>query len=143
MGQDAFDEIMAENSLNLIKEAYPGTASTEGLKQDEPKQMHTKIYHNCVPSHSAVYNPLWPMDCSLPSSSVHVILQARILEWVAICFSKGNFSTQELNPHLLHWHVDSLPLSYPGNPYNAILLSQKKWTPAICSNMDRHREYYT
>ena len=38
MGQDAFDEIMAENSLNLIKEAYPGTASTKGLKQDEPSR---------------------------------------------------------------------------------------------------------
>ena len=29
-----------------------------------------------------------PMDCSPPSSSVHGILQARILEWVAISFSK-------------------------------------------------------
>ena len=28
-----------------------------------------------------------PMDCSLPCSSVHGILQARILEWVAISFS--------------------------------------------------------
>ena len=28
------------------------------------------------------------MDCSLPGSSVHGILQARILEWVAILFSK-------------------------------------------------------
>ena len=28
-----------------------------------------------------------PMDCSPPSSSVHEILQARILEWVAIPFS--------------------------------------------------------
>ena len=28
-----------------------------------------------------------PMDCSLPGSSLHGILQARILEWVAICFS--------------------------------------------------------
>ena len=31
-----------------------------------------------------------PMDCSLPSSSVHGILQARILEWVAISSSKGS-----------------------------------------------------
>ena len=31
-----------------------------------------------------------PMDCSLPGSSVHGILQARILEWVAIFFSKGS-----------------------------------------------------
>ena len=28
-----------------------------------------------------------PMDCSLPSSSVHGIFQARVLEWVAIAFS--------------------------------------------------------
>jgi len=29
-----------------------------------------------------------PMDCSLPGSSVHGILQARVLEWVAIAFSE-------------------------------------------------------
>ena len=28
-----------------------------------------------------------PMDCSPPGSSIHAILQARILEWVAISFS--------------------------------------------------------
>ena len=31
-----------------------------------------------------------PMDYSLPGSSVHGILQARILEWIAIPFSKGS-----------------------------------------------------
>ena len=31
-----------------------------------------------------------PVGCSLPSSSVHGILQARILEWVAISFSRGS-----------------------------------------------------
>ena len=31
-----------------------------------------------------------PMDCSPPDSSVHGILQARILEWVAIPFSRGS-----------------------------------------------------
>ena len=31
-----------------------------------------------------------PMDYSLPGSSVHGILQARILEWVAISFSRGS-----------------------------------------------------
>ena len=31
-----------------------------------------------------------PMDYSLPGSSVHGILQARVLEWGAIPFSKGN-----------------------------------------------------
>ena len=32
----------------------------------------------------------YPMDCSPPGSSVHRILQARILEWVAISFSRGS-----------------------------------------------------
>ena len=31
-----------------------------------------------------------PVDCSLPSSSVCGILQARVLEWVAISFSRGS-----------------------------------------------------
>ena len=30
-----------------------------------------------------------PMDCSLLGSSLHGILQARVLEWVAISFSRG------------------------------------------------------
>ena len=32
-----------------------------------------------------------PLDCSLPDSSVHGILQTRILKWVAIPFSRGSF----------------------------------------------------
>ena len=28
------------------------------------------------------------MDCSLPGSSIHGIFQARVLEWVAVAFSK-------------------------------------------------------
>ena len=41
-------------------------------------------------SHSVISNPLWPHRLySPPSSSVYGILQARILEWVAVSFSKG------------------------------------------------------
>ena len=41
-----------------------------------------------------------PMDCSLPGSSVHGILQARTLEWVAISFSnagKGKVKVKSLS----------------------------------------------
>ena len=31
-----------------------------------------------------------PMKCKLPGSSVHEILQARILEWVSMLFSRGS-----------------------------------------------------
>ena len=32
-----------------------------------------------------------PIDCSPPGSSVHGILQARILEWVAVSYCRGSF----------------------------------------------------
>ena len=35
------------------------------------------------------------MDCSLPGSSVHEILHARVLEWVTIPFSRGSFQTRD------------------------------------------------
>ena len=57
-----------------------------------------------------------PMDCSPPGSSVRGILQAAILEWVAISSSRGIFLTQGLNLRFLHRQVDSLPLSYQGTP---------------------------
>ena len=31
-----------------------------------------------------------PMDCTVPGSSVHGIFQARVLEWVAVSFSRGS-----------------------------------------------------
>ena len=37
-----------------------------------------------------------PMDSSLPGSSNNGIFQARVLEWVAIAFSKRKLSTEEL-----------------------------------------------
>ena len=40
-------------------------------------------------SHSVMSNSLWPHGCSRPSSSVHEILQATVLEWLAIPFSRG------------------------------------------------------
>ena len=42
-----------------------------------------------------------PMDCSLPSSSIHGIFQARVLEWVAIAFPMTLTMFQEI-PHLLY-----------------------------------------
>ena len=36
-----------------------------------------------------------PMDCSLPSSTVHEISQARILGWVAISFSRGSLQPRD------------------------------------------------
>ena len=54
------------------------------------------------------------MDCSPPCSSVHGILQTRILEWVAMPSSRGSDRPRDqtcVSLHLLHWQADSLPLA--------------------------------
>ena len=53
---------------------------------------------------------LWPHGCSPPGSSVHGILQARILEWVAISSCRGCFQPRDRTPVscLLHWQADPL-----------------------------------
>ena len=63
-------------------------------------------------------------DCSLPGSSIHGILQARILEWVAMPFSSP---TQGSNQSLLHWQVDSLPLNHLGSPGQGDMIDNLQW----------------
>ena len=59
-----------------------------------------------------------PMDCSLPGFPVHGIFQTRILEWVAISFSRGSSRTRD-RTHISslgsHWQADSLLLSHQGS----------------------------
>ena len=56
-----------------------------------------------------------PMDCSLPGSSVHGILQARILKGVAISFSR-DFPYPAIDPGSPALQVDSLPNELSGKP---------------------------
>ena len=53
---------------------------------------------------------------SLPGSSVHGILQARILEWVAISFSRGSSQTGDSTWVLLHCRLILYHLSHQGSP---------------------------
>ena len=77
-----------------------------------PQCMHTKLLQSCP----TLY-PLWTVAHQAPLSME--ILQARILEWVAIPFSRGIFPTQRSNLCvlcLLHWQAGSLPLAPPAKP---------------------------
>ena len=69
----------------------------------------------CMHAYSVMSDSLQLHGCSLPGPSVHGILQARILEWVAMPSSRGIFPTQGSNPCLLHWQADSL-LHHLGSP---------------------------
>ena len=59
------------------------------------------------------------MDYSLPVSSVHVIFQARILEWVAI--SRGS-SRSGIETGSLVLQSDFLPTELPGKPITGSLM---------------------
>ena len=52
---------------------------------------------------SVVSDSCDPMDCSLQGSSVHGISQVRILEWVAISFSRRSFQTKRIEPASLQF----------------------------------------
>ena len=43
-----------------------------------------------------------PVDCSPPGSSVHAILQARIMEWVVMPFSRGSSPTRHISMSVSH-----------------------------------------
>ena len=60
----------------------------------------------------------WTVACQAPLSMG--ILQARILEWVAISFFRGIFPNQGLNPGLLHCRQELAIycLSHQGSPEN-------------------------
>ena len=68
----------------------PRAAQTFRIFQNIPCwTFHCAVELACVHAQACV-TLCDPMDCSLPGSSVRGILQARILEWIAISFSRGS-----------------------------------------------------
>ena len=54
--------------------------------------------------------------CDPMDYTVHGILQSRVLEWVAVPFSRGIFPTQGSNPGLLHCRWILYQLNHQGSP---------------------------
>ena len=61
-------------------------------KRKVNSQWFKSCCQTCVHAQSLQSCPTlcYPMDCSPPGSSTHEVSQARILEWVAISFSRGS-----------------------------------------------------
>ena len=73
---------------------------------------------------------LWHHVCRLPCSSVHGIFQTRILEWVAISFSRGSslLGTEPVSPAV---QTDSLPTELLGKSqksFSRVQLFVTSWT---------------
>ena len=90
-------------------------------------EIKNKLWCTCAKLLQSCLTLCDPMDCSPPGSSVHGILQARTLEWVAMPSFRGSSRPRNGSLSLLHWQAGSLPLASLGkpqimvHPYNGIL----------------------
>ena len=79
------------------------------------------------------------MDCSPPGSFVHGILQARILERVAISFSRGSFQPR-IEPGSPVLQADSFLSEPPGKPHivaaAAAAAKSLQSCPTLCDPID-------
>ena len=126
---------------NALKTDTPGYS-------DQEKSLNLSLTGVGVCSQSALVAQLCPalcnpMDCSLPGSSVHGILQARILEWVDIPFPRGSSQPRDWT-----WGFCIVGRFFTiwakGKVQNGTSLSHKKeWKIATCSNMDGPRDHHT
>ena len=94
-----------------------GKKSWRSVSQQCDSSLSTPSLSQCVAQSCASLGD--PMDSSLPGSCVHGILQARILEWVAIPFSR-----RPSNPGIMPWspalQADSLLSEPAAKPHNVI-----------------------
>ena len=95
------------NSIPYLTDSYSLFPSSYLTKD----KVHAKSFQSCQTLR-------YPMDCSPPGSPLHGILQARILEWFVVPFSRGCSQSRD-QTHVsyvyLHWQAGSLPLAPPGN----------------------------
>ena len=94
-------------------------------------------YHRlCGGSAQSCLTLCHPMDCGPPSSSVHGILQPRILEWVAISFSRASSQPRDQTRifciscigrwilyHWATWEASTTMRSSDVYPYQYLLIS--------------------
>ena len=80
-----------------------------------------------------------PMDCSPPGSSVHGIFQARLLEWVALCWMVLNFVIDWFFP------IFSFPYFFPHGWLSSKAIMLGRVTENLCQKVRKpqwpwHRE---
>ena len=102
--------------IKFIKKNISQGEMGRGINWEIGIDMYTQCC--CCVSSSVVSDS---MDGSPPGSSVHGILQARILEWVATPSSRASSQSTDGNPGLLHCRQSLYHLSHQGNPIYTLL----------------------
>ena len=80
----------------------------------------SEVVQSCLTLHD-------PMDCSLPGFSVHGIFQARVLEWVAIAFSKEHSEAYVRFWNGVHFYIIS----------SVQFISVAQLCPTLCDPMNQ------
>ena len=101
-------------------------ATGHGTQPKKTKNSHmwlmTTIWHaEAVLSHSVCPTLCNLEDCSPLGSSVHRDSPGKKSGVGCHGLLQGIFPTQGLNPHLLHWQADSLPMSHQQSPNHIIM----------------------
>ena len=87
-GKDKLGRIQRPRFINLA--VLSGVSQRLEGREDPCTKVWGRSERSRVHARLVMSNSLLPVDCSPPGSSVHGILQARILEWVAIPFYRGS-----------------------------------------------------
>ena len=96
--------------------------------------------HECMLSRFGLCLTLcYPMDYGPPGSSVHRILQAKILEWAAIPFSPGYLPDPGIKPGSPALQANSLPSEPQGKPYWTL---EVIWTFILFIDSSSHFQYF-
>ena len=131
---DWFDLLAVQGTLKSLLQQHNSKASVLQCSAFFLVQLSLLVLVLVAQSCLTLCDPTDCMDCSLSGSSVHGILQARILEWVSISFSRGSskardrtwvscivsrfftvWATREFNSHWMSlnktvWCIDMLAL---------------------------------
>ena len=100
------------SNLCLMSPALSGGFFIAGTTWEARLCYKVKVKWSCSVISNCLMTP-WAV-CSPPGFSVHGVSQARILEGIAISFSRA-FSWPRDQTHVVHWQTDSSPLSHQGS----------------------------
>ena len=75
--------------VRVLRSHMPRDQKHQNMKQKQHYNKFNKDFKNVL-SFSVTFDSLHPLDCSPPGSSVHGILQARILDWISISSPRGS-----------------------------------------------------
>ena len=112
-----------------MEQSIPGTSFNHLYVPNAPKSPRGRFHF--VHMFSVASDSLWSYGLSAARLLCPWDFPGKNTEVGCHFLLQGIFPTQGLNPSLLHWQVNSLPLSHQGSPFQLIseIPCRRKWQP--------------